>query len=212
MACINSWVPTSLAVQGVLDWGMPALLVVSHGVLPGVVLSSVLGYRGVVVLLSTRVACVDACVPQCPWCPDLISSIVCGLTRTLSTPQLRHYPPLCSVWTPLPPFKWSDYPIFHTYGGITTTRLQVCFKRIFWFPLIPKTFKDGNILIWPWFFLEKFIKVKNQSLSLFSRWWAAVSTLRFSVCLNFDKIISGNGSYLMPSRRLPHRCKSCNWK
>ena len=44
MACINSCVPMSLGVQGVLDRGMPALLVVSHGVLPGVVLSSVLGY------------------------------------------------------------------------------------------------------------------------------------------------------------------------
>ena len=40
----HSCVPMSLGVQGVLDRGMPALLVVSHGVLPGVVLSSVLGY------------------------------------------------------------------------------------------------------------------------------------------------------------------------
>ena len=212
MACINSCVPTSLGVQGVLDWGMPALLVVSHGVLPGVVLSSVLGYRGVVVLLSTRVACVDACVPQCPWCPDLISSIVCGLTRTLSTPQLRHYPPLCSVWTPLPPFKWSDYPIFHTYGGITTTRLQECFKRIFWFPLIPKTFWKwqhfDSALIFPGVVYKSEKSVSFTFLSVMG------GCINIAVLCLFKlwQIISGNGSYLMPSRRLPHRCKSCNWK
>ena len=53
-------------------------------------------------------------------CPDLISTIVCGLTGTLtgtllSTPQLRHYLPLCSLWPPPAPFKSPDRPIFHTF-------------------------------------------------------------------------------------------------